>query len=124
MSLVSKIVGSVSPKAAGAFTKCTGKALSYTKDVCGVPVKTYLKTGTKVAKNVDGNGAKSIVLGAGNKLSKILGKGTNITSYPKGHFFGGDTGMILVSGNPKKLGMPFLPKEFGDFIKMLTEMAK
>ncbi len=124
MSIISRIAGAVMPQAAEVVAKCTGKALSVTKNVFGIPVTTYLKTGTQVARNVEGMGAKTVILGGGNKLSQVLSKGTALTCYPKGTFFGGETGMIIVSGNKAAKGLPLEPKEFGEFIQMLKEMKK
>ena len=123
MGLVTKIVSAVAPKAADVVAKYTGKALSVTRNVGGIPVKTYLKTGTQVAKNIDGQGTKSIALGIGNRLRTQTGI-TNITAYPKGSFFGGKDGLILCSGSPKNMGLPFTFKEFGEFTQMLKDVAK
>ena len=90
--------------------------------VHGTLVKTNHITGTQIAHLPEG--AKTVVLGAGNRLSKIFGQGATITSYPKGHFFGGDTGCIALQGKGANGFLTFTPKEYGDFVKMMTGLNK
>ena len=100
------------------------KAPTVTRNEHGISVTTHLMTGTKVAHGVDGENAKCIILGSGNKLSKVLGEETTIVSYPKGSFFGGDTGLIAVEGKGGKGPLVMEPKGFGDLVKLMKEMAK
>jgi len=123
---IGKIVGNLSTRLVQTAAKTGAKNLkiapTITRKMCGVPVTTNLITGTQVAKLADGT--KSIVLGAGNRLSKVLGEGTSICSYPKGSFFGGANGLIAVHGKNGKAPLAFQPKEFGDFVKMMRDLTK
>ena len=96
-----------------------------TQNIAGQALKTNHMTGTQFAKLADGT--KTVVLGSGNRLSKVLGEGTSIVSYPKGSFFGGKTGLIRLAGkdasNP--IGaLSFTPKEYGDFEKLMKDLNK
>lgn len=139
MSVISSItryaasgLSRVTATAAKQFAQATGKALKVTRNVSGLPVTTYLKTGTQIAKNIDVAGTKVVKLGAGNRLSQYL---KEFTVYPKGSIFGGEEGMILVDTGKKYISrlngiyerskmLSFTPKEFGEYIKFLKEMAK
>lgn len=122
MSMISKVSQVVINGASKASAKYLNTALKTTSKASGVPVTTYHKTGTQVAKLADGT--KSITLGARNGLSRILGEGATITSYPKGTFFGGNEGLILLQGKNGKGLLSFLPKEFGEFVQMMKNLAK
>lgn len=123
MSMISSVGQNVVRSAATAGAKYLKVAPTTTKMVYGVPIKTNHVTGTQVTKMADG--AKNIILGAGNKLSKLFGEGANILSYPKGHMFGGEEGMIFLNGKAKKgVGLPFTPKEFGEFVNLMKSLAK
>ncbi len=114
----SKILQDVCQKGAKYFKK----APVLTRDVLDYTVKTNFATGTEVLKLADGT--KSIVLGSGNKLSKFLGEGSSIVSYPKGSFLGGAEGCIIFSGKKAEVFRSFAPKEFGNFVNMLKELHK
>lgn len=107
MSLISKITGI----AANQVAKHTGKALKYTKNVLGVPVTHYVKTGTEVMNSA---GIKSVVPGVGNKLSQYV---KQIITYPKG-FFGNTASKttVLVGANNQPI-FSGAPKEVGKFLK-------
>lgn len=93
-----------------------------TKRVAGFPVKKNLLTGTEFLKLADGT--KSITLGKGSRLSKILGEGTSICSYPKGSMLNNSERLIAVKGKNANGVLAFNPKEFGDFVKMLNDLNK
>lgn len=124
MSMISSLgrINSLRNTAAKVGAKYLKVVPTTTKVVQGAVVKTNHKTGTQVVKY--GDGVKSIVLGAGNQLSKLFGKGAGIVSYPKGHVFGGETGRIVLSKKGAVGFMHFTPKEFGEFINMMKDLAK
>ena len=116
MSMISNLGQSVVRNGAKAACKCFKLSPTTTKMVNGIAVSTNRITGTQVTKV--GDFGKAITLGAGNRLSKLLGEGTQIVSYPKGGVFG-----------DKKIGLPdlgllFSPEGFGEYLKMLRELAK
>lgn len=115
MSLFTKIMGF----AAKNYTKVTGKALSYISKGGELPVKTYLKTGTKVIR--DPEVGKIIKPGKGNFLRSKLGI-TEVTSYPKGSILGGNSGLVSMSF---KNGFDYActPKAFGEYVRDMLEMA-
>ena len=92
-----------------------------TQKVAGQPIKINLMTGSQTTKFADGT--RSIVLGSGNGLSKLLGVGSNIVSYPKGSFMGGADGLIAFFKKGTNAPMSFIPKEFGEFVKMLKKLG-
>lgn len=122
MSIISAVGQNVVRTAAKTGAKYLKVAPTTTKVVHGIPVTTNHMTGTKVANL--GDGVKSIVLGAKNKLSKLFGEGTSIISYPKGHILGGNEGSIVLQGKGGKGFLTFAPKEFGEFINMMKDLAK
>ena len=120
MSMISRVGQSVVRNGAKAAAKYLKVAPTTTKTVHGIPVKTNHITGTQVAKFPDGD--KTIVLGAKNRLSKLFGEGATIVSYSNGP---GKDRLITIKGKDVPgLGLPFLPKEFGEFVKMMQELAK
>ena len=128
---IGKIVGLVSKSLSSSKTvqnACRAGAKYFkaapvtTQKISGIAVKTNHMTGTQFAKLADGT--KSVVLGSGNRLSKVLGEGKKIVSYPKGSFFGGAEGLIQVSGKNATHGLPFTPKAYGEFVKVLKDLNK
>ena len=109
-------------KTCRAGAKYFKKAPVTTKNVAGLAVKTNHLTGTQFTKLADGT--KSVVLGSGNRLSKILGEGTSVVSYPKGSFFGGKEGLICLSGKNVNQALSFTPKEYKGFLDMMKELNK